>query len=146
MNELRRTLLRPPLPTPLVPRFAIHHATQSQAALDAAKTLVRMLALHPEQNITARPIAHLFREILAESAQALTLARFLLGRRRRLSRPTPLPVMPILLTPTLTSLIAGSIGSTCLDSTPARRRFTALQAAIMRPRMHRNEPTFTTLQ
>jgi len=104
-----------------------------------------MLVLHPEQNITARPIAHLFREILAEIAQALTLARFLLGRRRRLSRPTPLPVMPILLTPTLTSLIAGSIGSASLDSTPARRRFTALRAAIMRPRMNMNEPLFTTL-
>ena len=105
-----------------------------------------MLVLHPEQNITTRPIAHFFREILAQIAQALTLARLFLGRQPGFPRPPPLTVTPIRLTAPLPPLLAGPVIPTRLYSTPAQPRSTALQAAIMRPWMTRNEPTSTTLQ
>ena len=106
-----------------------------------------MLMLHAEHDVTARPSAHPPRKILARTGWALTLVQLgdAIGHRHSPLTPTP-SIMPILLTPTLTSLIAGSIGSATHDSAPTRRRFTALQAAIMRPRMIMREPAFATLQ
>ena len=102
----------------------------------------------PRTDITARPIAHPFRKILAR-AQSLRLpSRASSSAARRLlpALATPLPVMPILLTPPLTPLVAGPVIPARLHPTPTRRRLTALRAAIMRPRMTMSEPTFTTLQ
>jgi hypothetical protein len=53
-------------PTPrLIARFPIHHATQSQAARQTAKTLFRMFIREFEKLVTTRPMARLARKIFA---------------------------------------------------------------------------------
>jgi hypothetical protein len=49
----------------LIARFPIQHATQSQAALDTAKTLVRMFMGKGEKFVATRPMARLARKIFA---------------------------------------------------------------------------------
>jgi hypothetical protein len=59
----------------LITRFPIQHATQSQAALDTAKTLVRMFMRMREKFVATRPMARLARKIFARGRYALALAR-----------------------------------------------------------------------
>ena len=102
---------------------------------------------HREEDVATRPVAQPLRQILVRNCQALTLARFLLlGCRRFFPRTPPLPVTPILFPSPRAPMRAGPVTPARLDPTPTRRRLTALRAAIMRPRLNRNEPTLTTLQ
>jgi len=59
----------------LIARFPIQHATQSQAALYTAKTLVRMFMRKREKLVATRTMARLARKIFAGRRYALALAR-----------------------------------------------------------------------
>jgi hypothetical protein len=67
-------------PPRLIPFFAIHHATQSQAARLTAKTFIRMFMGNGEKLVATRPNARLARKIFRLRRNALALAR-----RRRVS-------------------------------------------------------------
>jgi hypothetical protein len=56
-------------------RFAIQHATQSQSARHAAKTLARMFIRGREEFVATRPIARPARRIFSTGRYALALAR-----------------------------------------------------------------------
>jgi hypothetical protein len=59
----------------LIARFPIQHATQSQAAFQATKTLVRMFMRKREKLVATRPMARLARKFFAGRRYALALAR-----------------------------------------------------------------------
>jgi hypothetical protein len=67
---------RPTTPR-LIACFAIQHATQSQSARDAAKTLARMFMGKGEKFVATRPMARPTRGISSAGLYALALAQLL---------------------------------------------------------------------
>ena len=60
-----------------IARLAIQHATQSQSAFQAAKTLARMFMGKTEKFVATRPMTRLARKIFAGRLYALALALLL---------------------------------------------------------------------
>ena len=108
-----------------------------------------MLVPHAKHHVTARPIAHPLRKILARNRWALTLAlRQLLGRGRAGDGllPAALPVPTVLLESLLATERAGPVTPARLHPTPALGRAPTLFMAIADLRMRRCEPPLTPLQ
>jgi hypothetical protein len=92
-RSLRHTLTtRTPTPR-LIARFPIQHATQSQSAFQAAKTLARMLIGKVKKFVATRPMARLARKIFTRKLSALALARRLRVSGRRWSLAPPFLAM-----------------------------------------------------
>lgn len=145
----RRTLaptLSPPTPSALpIPRLTIQYAAQRQAARHAAKTLARIRVRHDKRDITSRPVAQSFLNILLPIRWALTLAR----RRHASCRYlllAALPITPVLLTAMRPSRLGRPITPAGFDMPPPSRCVPATVAAIACLRMGRPEGLFTAFE
>ena len=144
----RRHALTTPAPTPrLITRFAIQHATQSQAARHAAKTLVRMFMRDVEKLVATGPTTRPARKNFLPGGCMRWPSRGAAASADAAGPLTqPLTITLRLFATLLLAVLGRAILLARLPTPPAPSRLPTRLTAIMRSPMPRPEQPFAALE